>query len=316
MAHQLSDQRKQNAMHVHRIDKTEPLKDLQKLHPPPLSSFGGSRTRGEECEPHVYNKFPVIAGANALLATSSGIAADCSLATVGGHSPLKSYAAMAYKPSQQAGFGGVTRYEQSRLPVHNPFPSNMFNSPLFPLMHEHDKGVQGFKAINMRAMLNPEGDCVYENPIYDVGQNGKSNSASQGASSPLKGNLKDTNQNHYVTYEEDAEYPSVIIPVAELENWYLEVNYLSGHIPGELGQLPKLMMLSSFKYTFYVVQDLESLVLSRDLSSNSLSGNIPASLGDLKRLSLFNVSTNFLIGEIPEGGALSKFGSKSWVQSA
>jgi hypothetical protein len=50
-----------------------------------------------------------------------------------------------------------------------------------------------------------------------------------------------------------------------------------------------------------------------DMSSNTLSGPIPASLGQLKKLSNFNVSNNFLVGQIPSDGVLSGFSKNSFI---
>ncbi|MCO5579803.1 hypothetical protein L7F22_033665 [Adiantum nelumboides] len=127
---------------------------------------------------------------------------------------------MANKPSYHARFGGVSGHDQSRLPVNIPFPGNMYSSPLFPLMLEHDKGDEGLKTTNMNSRFNPEGECVYENLAYDAGQNGELKGASQGAYSPHKDNLKDIEHNQSVTYEEDADGPSIVVLVAELENRY------------------------------------------------------------------------------------------------
>ncbi|KAJ0105646.1 hypothetical protein Patl1_17867 [Pistacia atlantica] len=54
-------------------------------------------------------------------------------------------------------------------------------------------------------------------------------------------------------------------------------------------------------------------VTFRDLSSNLLKGAIPSSLGRLTHLHSLNLSTNFFSGEIPDFGAMSTFGNKSFI---
>ncbi|MCO5563031.1 hypothetical protein L7F22_016667 [Adiantum nelumboides] len=124
---------------------------------------------------------------------------------------------MANKPSNHAGIRGVAGHDQSCLSVNSPFPGNMYNSPLFSLIHEHDKGDRGLKSMSMSAMYNQGDDCVYENLAFDMGQNRENKVASQGGSSPHKDHLKDNEQIHYVSYEEDTDGPSMVIPVNELE---------------------------------------------------------------------------------------------------
>ncbi|KAI7986460.1 LRR receptor-like serine/threonine-protein kinase FEI 1 [Camellia lanceoleosa] len=80
--------------------------------------------------------------------------------------------------------------------------------------------------------------------------------------------------------------PNEITNCTELRALYLKANYLQGGIPSNVGNLSLLTIL--------------------DLSSNSLKGAIPSSLA-------FEVTTNFLSGEIPDVGVLSTFGNKSFV---
>ncbi|XP_031104665.1 LRR receptor-like serine/threonine-protein kinase FEI 1 [Ipomoea triloba] len=87
--------------------------------------------------------------------------------------------------------------------------------------------------------------------------------------------------------------PNEIGGCTELRAVYLRANYLQGGIPSNIGNLSMLNIL--------------------DLSSNSLRGAIPSSLGKLKLLRYLNLSTNFFSGEIPDVGALSTFGSKSFI---
>ncbi|MCO5595169.1 hypothetical protein L7F22_049208 [Adiantum nelumboides] len=131
---------------------------------------------------------------------------------------------MANKPSNHPMSGGSAGHEQSRLPIHNTFLGNLFNSPLFPSNHEHDKVDQGLKSMNMSNMFNPGGSNVYENPAFVSGQNGENKGDFQGDFSPHKDHCKSDDQNHNVSYEDDEDGPSMVIPVFDLENWGSTLN--------------------------------------------------------------------------------------------
>ncbi|MCO5572602.1 hypothetical protein L7F22_026359 [Adiantum nelumboides] len=126
-----------------------------------------------------------------LRAVSPGFVPDGVFLAVEGLSPIKTYAAMAHKTPIQSGIGGLSGHDQSRLPVKNLFPSNMLHSPSFPLMHEYVNGDQGLK--------------------------------SMGGSPPSNAHPNNEDKSHSVSYEEDEDGPTVVIPVNELENSHTQL---------------------------------------------------------------------------------------------
>eukprot|EP00249_Psilotum_nudum_P007583 c20676_g1_i1 orf=339-3476(+) len=92
---------------------------------------------------------------------------------------------------------------------------------------------------------------------------------------------------------------------------YLSHNKLTGSIPGEVGNLKKLLNLdlSYNNLTGSIPDSLSSSTVleSLDVSENNLTGQIPPSLKNLTFLSVFNVSYNNLEGAIPEGNQFSTF---------
>ncbi|EOA34084.1 hypothetical protein CARUB_v10021585mg, partial [Capsella rubella] len=97
----------------------------------------------------------------------------------------------------------------------------------------------------------------------------------------------------------------------------LSSNELSGVIPAELGDLPKLrvmnlsrnFLLGSIPSSFSNLQDIESF----DLSHNMLQGIIPHQLTNLSSLVVFDVSYNNLSGIIPQGRQFNTFGENSYL---
>ncbi|KAL1207592.1 Receptor like protein 21 [Cardamine amara subsp. amara] len=97
----------------------------------------------------------------------------------------------------------------------------------------------------------------------------------------------------------------------------LSSNELSGVIPTELGNLPKVKVLnlshnflsSSIPSSFSNLKDIESL----DLSYNMLNGSIPYQLTSLTSLEVFDVSHNNLSGIIPQGRQFNTFSESSYL---
>ncbi|KAH9667079.1 Receptor-like protein 13 [Citrus sinensis] len=96
----------------------------------------------------------------------------------------------------------------------------------------------------------------------------------------------------------------------------LSYNELTGEIPSEIGELPKVRALNlshtslsgSIPGSFSNLKMMESL----DLSDNELSGQIPMQLTELNALSDFNVSYNNLFGPIPDKGQFATFDDSSY----
>eukprot|EP01018_Ginkgo_biloba_P017292 Gb_03125 [translate_table: standard] len=95
-----------------------------------------------------------------------------------------------------------------------------------------------------------------------------------------------------------------------LERLFLHNNALSGHIPGQLGQLTQLRLLYSnlsgaIPPQLGIITQLKVLGLSQNQLTgqipwgNQLSGNIPNSLANCSQLTLPDLSVNRLTGQIP-----------------
>ncbi|KAL0711722.1 hypothetical protein Bca4012_018700 [Brassica carinata] len=97
----------------------------------------------------------------------------------------------------------------------------------------------------------------------------------------------------------------------------LSNNEISGVIPAELGDLPKVNVLnlshnflsSSIPSSFSNLKAIESL----DLSYNMLHGSIPYQLTSLTFLGVFDVSHNNLSGIIPQGRQFNTFNESSYL---
>ncbi|XP_047315840.1 LRR receptor-like serine/threonine-protein kinase HSL2 [Impatiens glandulifera] len=98
--------------------------------------------------------------------------------------------------------------------------------------------------------------------------------------------------------------PTCITNWKHLENLYLQGNKLEGEIPINVTNWRHLveMNLSNNRFHGEIPSDLGHLpdLLYLDLSRNLFSGNIPPELTKLK-LNVFNVSNNYLQGEVPAG---------------
>ncbi|KAL0672819.1 hypothetical protein Bca4012_000800 [Brassica carinata] len=96
----------------------------------------------------------------------------------------------------------------------------------------------------------------------------------------------------------------------------LSNNELSGVIPAEIGDLPKVKVMnlshnflsSSIPSSFSNLKAIESL----DLSYNMLDGSIPYQLTSLTFLGVFDVSHNNLSGIIPQGRQFNTFNESSF----
>eukprot|EP00249_Psilotum_nudum_P003977 c17503_g1_i1 orf=1-2289(-) len=97
---------------------------------------------------------------------------------------------------------------------------------------------------------------------------------------------------------------------------YLSHNNLTGSIPGQVGNLKKLLNLdlscNKLNGNIPIVLASATLLESLDLSVNLLRGSIPVSLSRLTFLSAFNVSFNELVGMIPQGNQFPTFTEKSF----
>lgn len=97
----------------------------------------------------------------------------------------------------------------------------------------------------------------------------------------------------------------------------LSNNELSGVIPAEIGDLPKVKVMnlshnflsSSIPSSFSNLKAIESL----DLSYNMLHGSIPYQLTSLTFLGVFDVSHNNLSGIIPQGRQFNTFNESSFL---
>ncbi|CAH8383213.1 unnamed protein product [Eruca vesicaria subsp. sativa] len=97
----------------------------------------------------------------------------------------------------------------------------------------------------------------------------------------------------------------------------LSNNEISGDIPAELGDLPKVnamnlshnFLSSSIPSSFSNLKAIESL----DLSYNMLHGSIPYQISSLTFLAVFDVSHNNLSGIIPQGRQFNTFNERSYL---
>ncbi|CAA0825782.1 Receptor-like protein 2 [Striga hermonthica] len=96
----------------------------------------------------------------------------------------------------------------------------------------------------------------------------------------------------------------------------VNINNLSGSIPGELGRLRLIRVLELGENNFNgrIPEQLSNLVNLEmlDMSGNNLTGEIPQSLTGLSFLSSFSVANNDLQGEIPRGGQFDTFPAASF----
>ncbi|KAK4394545.1 LRR receptor-like serine/threonine-protein kinase FEI 1 [Sesamum angolense] len=99
-----------------------------------------------------------------------------------------------------------------------------------------------------------------------------------------------------------------ICKLSRLQRLALHQNSLHGYIPNEIAKCSELRAL---RHSF---DDREPFFVDYiGFIKHTLKGAIPSSLGRLTRLAYLNLSTNFLSGEIPDVGVLSKFGNKSFI---
>ncbi len=116
------------------------------------------------------------------------------------------------------------------------------------------------------------------------------------------------------TEEELARWEGVVLDQGWLVGLRLDYNDLTGVLPGELGSLAQLQILTLDGNSLSgaippELGDLEQLAIL-DLGANDLSGAIPPELGNLTQLSSLDLSSNDLAGTIPpELGNLTQLSS-------
>ncbi|GAA0139724.1 transmembrane signal receptor [Lithospermum erythrorhizon] len=101
---------------------------------------------------------------------------------------------------------------------------------------------------------------------------------------------------------------------------YLDGNYLSGHLPTDIGisRLIQVLSLGNNSFSGNIPESISSITTLEklDLSENDLSGEIPGSLKSLNFLSSFSVANNNLEGPVPTGGQFDTFTASSFEGNA
>ncbi|KAA8524218.1 hypothetical protein F0562_010638 [Nyssa sinensis] len=132
------------------------------------------------------------------------------------------------------------------------------------------------------------------------------------------------------------EIPSSLSDCGELRQLSLGGNKFSGSIPGATGNLMKLEELDLSHDWNGSIPKIGNLkhISGLDLWKNQITGDIPSTIGELQSLEFlnylrtdyksleklldltyFNVSSNKLSGEIPDGGSFANFNTESFRQN-
>lgn len=110
--------------------------------------------------------------------------------------------------------------------------------------------------------------------------------------------------------------PYSLANLGQLKLLALSENGFSGKIPNIFDKLPKLLALTlGNRLTGRIPDSICSLSQLQvlDLSNNSLSGTIPQCLGKLTKLQSLHLSDNHLVGPIPSGKVLRRFGIRTYA---